>query len=85
MSSTPFTDANEWYGGYVRKCAPVVHASKVRELEEATNDLSIRAQMAEGEIGRAHNVLDCLGVPRLQGNGLPYSLEGRLRIMRPNA
>ena len=82
--NTPFTDAWEWYGDYVRKCAPVVHASKVRELEIASNDLSIRAQMAEGEIARAHRVLDDLGAPRLQENGMTYSIEGRLRIMRPN-
>jgi hypothetical protein len=82
--NTPFTDANAWYGEYVRKSAPVVHASKVRELEEASNDLSIRAQMAEGEIERAHRALDDIGAPRLQENGLTYSLEGRLRVMRPN-
>ena len=82
--STQFTDAWAWYGEYVRKCAPVVHASKVRELEKASNDLSIRAQMAEGEIERAHRALDSLGAPRLQDNGLTYSLEGRLRFMRPN-
>ena len=79
--STPFTDSNAWYGGYVSKKYPMVFASKVRELEESHNDLSTRAQMAEGEIDRAHTVLDGLDVPRLQENGLPYSLEGRLRVM----
>ena len=33
MSATPFTDANAMFGDYVRKDAPMVSASLVRELE----------------------------------------------------
>jgi hypothetical protein len=80
--STPFTDAWSVYGAYVRRSAPVVHASKVRELERVSNDLAVRAQIAEDDIAMAHLELDALGVTRLQDNGLTYSLAGRIRILR---
>jgi len=76
-----FTENNSWYGGYVRKDAPMVPAAKVAELESETNDLALRAQDAEGQIERIHRMLDVIGIRRLQGNGLPYSAEGRLRML----
>lgn len=82
--STPFTDANSWYGGYVPKAHPMVMASKVRELEENYHEQATRARHAELEIADAHQQLDKLGAPRLQPSGLPFSMIGRLRAMGSN-
>ena len=82
--STQFTDAHSFYGEYIRKSEPVVRASFARILESERNENSMRMQMAEGEIQRAHRVLDELGAPRSQPSGFPYSLEGRLRNLRHN-
>ena len=80
--STTVTDRHAFYGVYICKATPVVHASLARMLERERNELSTRLQIAEGEIERAHRVLDEIGVPRLQLSDLSYSLEGRLNFMR---
>lgn len=82
MSDTPRTNAAAWYGGYVRKKHPVVFATLSREIERDYLDAFIKARCAEREIEEAHRVLDELGVTRLQPSGLPYSIVGRLRVLR---
>ena len=82
--STPFTDANSWYGGYVPKAHPMVMASKVRELERASYEHATQSRHAALEIEDAHRQLDKLGAPRVQPSGLPFSLIGRLRAMGSN-
>ncbi len=76
-----YADSHAWYGGYVKKEFPMVPLKNVQELERWFSDTKERLYLAEGEIQRAHTALDKLGVRRLQENGLPYSLEGRLRTM----
>jgi hypothetical protein len=72
-------DAHAFYGEYIRKAEPAVRASLARMLESERNENSTRANLAEGEVQRAHLILDELGAPRLQPSGFPCSLEGRLR------
>ena len=85
MSDTPFTDQNSWYGEYVKKSSPVVFASQVRELERNFLAMSYRAKFAECDMEKAHKVLDQIGLPRVQPNGLlPYSIVGRLNLLMHN-
>lgn len=84
MSNTPFTDANLVYGGYVRKSAPMVPRTKVAELEHDRNELALKERHARDDIQKAHEHLDAMGVPRLQPSGMPYSLAGRMSVMRHN-
>ena len=83
--STHITESHAFYGEYIRKLEPVVRASLARMLESARNENSTRAQFAEGEIQRAHELLDAMSAPRLQPSGFSFSLVGRLMNLTPNA
>jgi len=83
--STHVTEAHAFYGEYIRKSEPVVRASLARMLESERNENSTRAQFAEGEIQRAHELLDAMGAPRFQPSGFRFSLVGRLMNLGHNA
>jgi hypothetical protein len=75
------TDANAFYGVYITKAHPVVHVSVSRKIENDLHEALRKENLAQGEIGRAHRMLDKLNAPRLQESGFPYSLEGRLTFL----
>ena len=53
------------------------------ELEEERNDHMHRAHEAQEQMQLCHRILDRIGAPRNQDNGLSYNLNGRLsRLIR---
>lgn len=53
-------------------------SDRVAELESERNDLMHREHEATVQMSDCHKVLDRLGAPRSQDNGLNYYLNGRL-------
>ena len=79
--STRISDSHVFYGRYVRKSDRAVPWSVAREIERTSGEYITKCSTLEGEICRAHQLLDRLGAPRLQPSGFTYSLEGRLSIL----